>query len=118
MTNEAALIDELQEHGFEIVEPEKLSPLQQIRTFSSASVIVGAGGSALFNTVFCHPGTKLIVIEAEPHWVGGHSRLFKSCGLDYGIFEGTPVTYDFSTPHIAFSVDIRGLRRRLAMFLR
>jgi hypothetical protein len=49
--------------------------------------------------------------------VGGHSRIFKSRGLDYGIFEGTPVTYDFSKPHIAFSIDIRRLRRRLDLFL-
>lgn len=117
MTNEPELIAALQTYGFEVVGPEKLSPVDQIKLFSSASVIIGAGGSALFNTVFCNPGTKLVDIEAEPHWVGGHSRLFKSRGLEFGIFEGTPEIHDFSTPHIPFSVDVPKLRRRLDLFL-
>jgi hypothetical protein len=117
MINEADLIAELQYRGFEIVEPEKMSALEQIRLFSSAGVIVAAGGSALFNVVFCHPGTKLIDIEAEPHWVRGHAKLFKSRGIDFGFFEGTPVTYDFSKFHLPFSVDMPRMKRRLDSFL-
>ncbi len=117
MTNESEVIDLLEGFGFEVVEPEKLSPLEQIKLFSSAKVIVGAGGSAMFNTVFCHPGTSLIDIEAEPHWVGGHMRLFRSRGLRFGIFEGTPSVQDFSTPHIPFTVDPVRLRSRLESFL-
>lgn len=117
MLNEADVIAELEQRGFEIVEPEKLSALEQIQLFSSAGVIVAAGGSALFNTVFCHPGTKLIDIEAEPHWVRGHAKLFISRGLDFGFFEGTPVNHDFSKFHIPFNVDLPRLRHRLDTFL-
>lgn len=117
MTNESDVIALLEGFGFEVTEPEKLSPLEQIRLFSSAAVVVGAGGSAMFNTVFCHPGTSLIDIEAEPHWVGGHMRIFRSRGLRFGIFEGTPTVQDFSTPHIPFTVDTVRLRSRLESFL-
>lgn len=106
MCNEDDLATELAKRGFEIVEPQQLSPASQIEIFSSSALIVGAAGSGLFNSVYCRPGTKLICIESEPHWAAHHARLFQSRGLDYTIFEGTPSSYDFSIHHQPFSVDI------------
>lgn len=117
MTNEAELIAELETRGFDIVEPEKLSAVEQIRVFSSASVIIMTGGSAIYNTVFCRPGTKLIDIEGEPHWLGGHAKLFNSRGLDFGIFEGTPSSREFAVHHQPFSLDLPRFKQRLDDFL-
>lgn len=116
MRNEAELIHSLEVHGFEIVEPSRLSALEQIKLFSSASLIVGPSGSAMFNTVFCHPGTKLIDIESEPHWIHAHMCLFGSLGLDYGIFEGTTEDRNFSSAHKPFSVDVEALLGRVLEF--
>lgn len=113
MTNEDLLIPELTKRNFEIVEPQLLSPLEQIKLFSSCSVIVGAAGSGLFNSVYCKLRTQLISIESEPHWAAHHARLFQSRGLDYVIFEGTPSSYDFSSHHQPFSVDIPRLLKRI-----
>ncbi|WP_321783630.1 glycosyltransferase family 61 protein [Paraburkholderia sp. J94] len=113
MRNEEELIHALTAHGFEIVEPSKLSAVEQIRLFSSAGTVVGPSGSAMFNAVFCHPGTKLIDIESEPHWIHAHMCLFGSLGLDYGIFEASADDRDFSVAHKPFTVDVEMLMRRL-----
>ena len=118
MRNEDELIQALEAHDFEIVEPSRLSAIEQIRLFSSASMIVGPSGSAMFNVVFCHPGTKLIDIESEPHWIHAHMCLFGSLGLDYGIFEGLTEDRNFSIAHKPFTVDIEALMRRVLSFER
>ncbi len=113
MVNEDELIPHLLKRKFEIVEPQQLDAQQQVMLFSSASLILSQSGSALYNIVFCHSGTRLIDIESEPHWGQGHSRLFASRGLQYGIFEGRPETYNFGTHHQPFRVDVPRLLKRV-----
>lgn len=48
--------------GFVIVEPEKLTFLQQLQLFKHAKTIVSSTGAALASAVFCIPKTKVIVI--------------------------------------------------------
>jgi capsular polysaccharide biosynthesis protein len=59
-------IDELEkvlvENGFGIVEPEKLSFLEQIQLFSNAKVVIGSSGAALANIIFCPPESKIYII--------------------------------------------------------
>jgi hypothetical protein len=85
MLNEEQLAHRLRAAGFELIQTHTMSLRQQVEAFSSADFIVGAAGSAMFNVVFSHPGTKLV--DIEPHWIFGHTNLFGSCGLDHGIFE-------------------------------
>ncbi|MFT3858122.1 MAG: glycosyltransferase 61 family protein [Aquabacterium sp.] len=51
--------------GFVTIEPEKLSFDEQVRTFQSAEVVVGATGAALANILFCRAGTRAIVLMAR-----------------------------------------------------
>lgn len=116
MLNEHALIERLRPLGFEIIEPEHLSATEQVAAFASASLIVGPSGSAMFNAVFCHPGTRLIDIESEPHWIYPHCCLFASAGLDYGIFEGQAENRDWSVHHKPWHVNIDALLQRIESF--
>ncbi len=116
MMNEPELIGALKAYGFEIIEPSQLNAIEQIKLFSSAGLILGASGSAMFNSVFCHPGTKLIDIESEPHWIHAHMCLFGSLGLKYGIFEATPSNLDFSIAHKPYNVNIVALMKRISQF--
>lgn len=117
MRNEQELRDAVSARDFEIIEPQKFSAVEQVRLFSSASFIVSPSGSGLFNSVFCYPGTNLIDIESEPHWVQGHVRMFASRGLRHGVFEGRPERYEFDVPHQPFTVDVPRLVRRIDQFL-
>ena len=116
MRNEEEVIHAMKHHDFEVVEPSSLSAIEQIKLFSSAELIVGPSGSALFNAVFCHPGTKLIDIESEPHWIHAHMCLFGSLGLDYGIFEATADDHDFNTVHKPFVVAVDTLINTIREF--
>jgi capsular polysaccharide biosynthesis protein len=117
MVNEAELIARLSAIGFDIVEPERLSVREQIETFSSASTVVGPSGSGLFNTVFCHPGTKIVDIQSEPQWIYSYAGMYASLGLNYGIFIGKADPNDKAPVHRRWSVNIDALLHRLATFL-
>jgi hypothetical protein len=116
MLNEEELAARLAREGFEIIAPQAMSSKQQIEAFSSADVIVGASGSAMFNVVFCHPGTRLLDIESEPHWIFAHANLFGSCGLEYGIVEAQAQDRDWSVPHKPFTVNVDAVMARVAHF--
>jgi capsular polysaccharide biosynthesis protein len=116
MRNEPELIERLKAIGFRIVSPERLSVAEQVRVFSSAEMVVGPSGSGMFNVVFCRPGTKVIDIESEPHWIHAHLCLFASCGLRAGIFVGKAIDGDFTIHHKPWSVNIEDLIRRIDAF--
>jgi Glycosyltransferase 61 len=113
MQNEEELARRLVARGFDVVRPHVMTIRQQVEAFSSADFVVGASGSAMFNTVFSHPGTKLIDIESEPHWIFAHQNLFGSCGLDYGVFEAKAIDRDWTLPHKPFSVNVDALMSRI-----
>jgi capsular polysaccharide biosynthesis protein len=117
MVNEGELITRLEAMGFETIEPETLSVEEQIMTFSSASIIVGPSGSGMFNTMFCHPGTKVIDIQSEPHWIYSYTGMYSSLELEYGIFLGKPDPEDFKPVHRRFSVNIDALTTRIRSFI-
>jgi hypothetical protein len=118
LMNEAELVARLAAAGFDVIEPEKMSLAEQIETFSSARVIVGPAGSALYNVGFCQPGARIVDIESEPHWVALHSCLFASLGHVYGIFVGETDPTDPVSLHKRWTVDIDALMRRLEWFAR
>lgn len=104
-TDEAKLVDILSARGFEIVEPEKLTVREQIELFASAACIVGASGAAMFNTIFCAPGTLVYDIEAFPYWIHAHANYFSSCGHNYMIAFGSPDENDPNT-HRRWTIDV------------
>jgi capsular polysaccharide biosynthesis protein len=52
----------LAEQGFDIVRPHELSLAEQRNVFHHADVVVGEDGSAMHNTIFCRPGTRIGLI--------------------------------------------------------
>ncbi len=113
MLNEAEIAAALEAAGFETILPHEMSMAEQIRRFASARIVVGAAGSAMFNTVFCRAGTIVVDIESEPHWIVAHMNLFGSRGLSYGIFEGETLNRDWNVPHKPFWVDAKALLGRI-----
>lgn len=63
LSNEAELSNMLISEGFEIVQPEKLSCLEQMAIFFNADFIVGEAGSGLHNSIFSKFGTKIVSIN-------------------------------------------------------
>ncbi len=60
--NEADLVDMLAGHGFESVQMEALTVLEQAALMQSAEAVISIHGAGLTNIVFCEPGTRIIEI--------------------------------------------------------
>ena len=117
MLNEAELAASLARLNFEVIEPERLSIKEQIATFESADMIVAPSGSAMFNIMFCRPGTKVIDIESEPNWIYAHAGLFASCQMRYGLFVGQVDPADERPVHRRWTVNIDALMDRISSFI-
>ena len=105
MENEAEIRLCLEQLGFRTICPETMSADEQIKTFASAAVVVGQSGGAMFNVAFCRPGTIVIDIESEPHWIHAHMSYFSSLNLRYVIFEGKPIPREDRNIHLPFRVN-------------
>lgn len=107
----------LEQLGFRTIFPETMSADEQIRTFASAAVVVGQSGGAMFNVAFCRPGTIVIDIESEPHWIHAHMSYFSSLNLRYVVFEGKPIPLGDRNIHLPFRVNARVLKAALEEIL-
>ncbi len=65
VTNSAELEAMLVSFGFAVIEPEKMSFIEQVRLFANADVVVGTSGAALANMVFCKPEAIVVIMIAE-----------------------------------------------------
>jgi capsular polysaccharide biosynthesis protein len=103
--DEERLCERLSSRGFEIVEPEQLTVVEQIARFASAAIVIGASGAGMFNTIFCEAGTLVYDIEAFPHWLHAHANYFSSCGHNYAMAFGRPDQADTSGSHQRWTID-------------
>lgn len=65
LANRSQIDDIFKDCGFEVVMPEKLSFIEQIRLFAQASVVVGECGSGMHNCVYCRAGTRVGLLQSN-----------------------------------------------------
>ena len=117
LLNEDELISALEARGFVTIEPEALDFATQVRIFASARVIVGLGGAAMFNAVFCKPGTAIVSIEGSSAFVYGHSNLFSAGRLDFGFIFGSQDQSDPAPVHRRWTVNVSEAIRYIDAFI-
>lgn len=77
LSNEPEIMKVLEKHGFELVEPDKLQPLDMMAEFTQAETIIGIDDDALANIVVAPQGAKLGIIttggthRARAHFICG-----------------------------------------------
>lgn len=110
VSNAKEIQNALVSEGFTVVEPEKLSFIEQVTIFSNADVIVGATGAAFANLIFCNPETKVIILIAEfKHMIYGYwQNMAASVGNQVTYVLGTNVD-KVSEVHSNFKVEITDL---------
>ncbi|KAA5595962.1 glycosyltransferase family 61 protein [Blastochloris sulfoviridis] len=113
LVNADALGEALERLGFETVFPERLSAEEQIEVFANASIVVGQSGAAMFNVAFSHPGTIVVDIESEGHWIHAHLCLFSSLGLRTVIFEGMAIKREDRDIHLPLAVNVDAVVSRV-----
>ena len=84
--NEQEIIPFLHEAGVEVIDMSGKSIAEQARIAASASLICGAHGAGLANSVFAKPGTKLI--EFCGPYLSSHFRILSEIAeLDYTVMD-------------------------------
>jgi capsular polysaccharide biosynthesis protein len=116
LANEEQLIAALEQQGYVTIEPEKLPFDEQVAVFSDAKIVVGLGGAAMFNTVFCKAGTRVLSIESTAAFALNHARLFAALGHRYGFIFGQQNTSENRFPHNSWSIDIEAAVRAVVSF--
>lgn len=106
LMNEVELMDRLATMGYSAIDPEYLSPEEQIELFGSARRIVVLGGAGLFNAVFCKPGTKIVDIESSRDHLENHSTILSSMDIDYAMIIGQVDPDDPASHNKRWTVDI------------
>ena len=117
LVNERELTDQLVAMGYSPIDPEYLSPEEQIELFGSERCIVVLGGAGLFNAVFCKPGTKIINIESTRDHIENHSTVLSSMDADYGIILGQVDQSDPVSHNKRWTVDVARATAAIAEFM-
>ncbi|WP_158809682.1 DUF563 domain-containing protein [Beijerinckia sp. L45] len=65
LTNEAEIIETVQNYGFIVIKPESLCFYDQIKIFSKAEIVIGNLGGGLSNIVFCPDGLTLLALTTQ-----------------------------------------------------
>ena len=117
LVNEAEVIEAMRLRGFTIVEPQNFSFMEQVAIFAEARIVVGLGGAAMYNVVFCSPGTKVVTIESTDLFIRPHSRLFASMGHRYGVVFGKEDVTDSAIAHRNWYLDVPSTLESIDKFI-
>lgn len=103
--NEKEIEGLLVDHGFVVIEPEKMTFAEQFAVFSTAEIVVGATGAAFGNIVFCKPGVKIVIMISDYKYMSYWYWQNMACSV------GNTVTYvigkceRFKHLHVDFIID-------------
>ncbi|VXD10804.1 tetratricopeptide repeat protein [Planktothrix paucivesiculata] len=86
--NENELLAVLQPLGFEYIQLESMSVLEQAALFSQAEIIIAPHGSGLTNLVFCQPQTQVIELFSPNYVYHCYWWISNLVGLDYSYYIG------------------------------
>ena len=107
-TNIGAVEKIVKKHGFEIVEPSRLSLVEQMALFHDAKIIVSPVGAALANLVFTKPGCQILALS--PYYTNANyyyfSNLMGVLGHDLYYVLGDQITNHGHPAHRDYNVDL------------
>lgn len=111
LVNDAEAFAKLEPYGFERVDPGHLPFQDQVRTFSSARVVVAVAGAALTNMVFMPPGGTVVMIG--PSTSAGYFfwDLSHHLDLQLAVLWGANANPTARSKNTDFSIDVDLLGR-------
>jgi len=119
MSNAVEVEALLQKQGFQIVEPETLAFMEQVRLFSRAEIIVGQGGAAFGNIIFAPKGCHIVILTTwSPFTIYYYfSNLASVLGQRCSFVLCDPVEEldSFHLAHKGLNVDIHNLKKAIGL---
>lgn len=109
LKNEHDVQDYFVSQGFQVVIPHKMTLEEKVNLFWNASIIIGCGGSAMTNRIFCRPGTKCMIFSGYP----SISQTMEGCidkywGIDGQIVVGE--SEDASNGHSNYYIPLERIK--------
>ena len=99
----------IDQHGFELVAPDKLSIEDEIRLFREAKIVVGAEGAGLYNCCFMSPGSHVVCLADQDYvmYIVGSMAHIRGFDVSYVFGESFMANSDRSrrAGHANFIVD-------------
>ena len=114
--NEAEILKEVIERGFEVVSLSKVPISEQIQLFSEARIVVGPHGAGFTNAVFCQEGSILIEFMPEGRYINSFERLARFVGLQHHSIVGTR-SHTTNESNYDHTVDRAALSKLLRQFV-
>lgn len=114
LANEAELLPLLEEHGFIVVHPERMSAAEQLALFQSADFILGVEGAALVNLLIAPAHAKVGVIVARGLYQPRHYYVSAPIGHDFTYLCAEP---DYASHSALTECDLTLPRELLQAFL-
>lgn len=96
--------------GFTIVHPQELSIHDQLALFDGAEVVAGEYSSALHNTLFSRPGTRVISLDSYSWYQGAIGRLRQQPHGFVAPDDGTFRYWRLTTPERNYRIDPMALQ--------
>jgi hypothetical protein len=108
LKNRNNLLIHLQEMGFKVINPEKLTLEEQLFFFNSAKIVVAESGAALTNIIFMNPGASVVEIHPGNAKAGLWESLGQIFGVTVEVVYGSPLRVrNFLANDSSFKVDIQ-----------
>ncbi|MCF8467934.1 MAG: glycosyltransferase family 61 protein [Sneathiella sp.] len=102
----------VEEFGFVVVAPEKMTLSEEVATYANADIVVGAEGAGMYGAVFSKPGTKYITLCDEDYVMPILGTIAEIRQLKIGYVFGESFRSDadvarrLPTGHADFTVDV------------
>lgn len=115
----------VEDYGFEVVAPEKMTLAEEVATYANAEIVVGAEGAGMYGAVFSRRGTKYLTLCDEDYVMPILGTIAEIRGLEIGYVFGESFRADGDVArrlpqgHADFTVDIgrveKAVKRAIAM---
>lgn len=90
LIGESRLVKVLEEAGFAILDPQKLTLFEQINCLDGAEIVISLHGAALTNIIFCKEQTQILELRSTINSPEHFSHLARSCNLRFDSIKIAP----------------------------
>lgn len=112
MLNRQRIEKMAEEHGFDIIHPEKYSFAEQLKLIREASHVVGPEGSGLMLAYFAEPGTRLCMLNHEfLENLPTMSGTLEALGVETSIIYGRCLRRDENLRYSDYEIEPAELQR-------
>lgn len=114
--NEEQIEEMFKKRGFQVVYPEELDYVKQVRIFNEAKYVAGNSGAAMTNLIFCNEGSTYITFVDETNEMYLYPTIAKLLHLNCHLLPLEIIKRESSLVNSHFKVDIGVCEKYLNMF--